>query len=144
MATANPYLFFGGDANDAMEFYRDVFGAELSTMSYDSMPGEDGVVPPDRAGRLMHADLTLGDLRILASDLPDGYERSKFGNPEICINATTDEEAAAREWFESLSAGGTVRQPLEKMFWGDWFGQLDDKFGVQWMVNISGAAQSGA
>jgi PhnB protein len=137
MATADPYLFFGGNADEAMHFYKEVFGAELNTMGFDAMPGE-GDAP--REG-LMHADLRAGDLRILASDSPPDFDRTKFGNPEICINATADEEAEARAWFEDLSEGGSVQQPIEKMFWGDHFGRLTDRFGVQWMMNISAAAE---
>jgi PhnB protein len=135
MATVNPYLFFDGNALEAMTFYKDVFGGELNTMGYDDMSGESEV-PIENAGRLMHADLTSGDIRVLASDSPKGFDRTPFGNPELCVNADISEEEAARGWFEALSVGGSVKQPLEKMFWGDFFGQLTDKFGVQWMVNI--------
>ena len=138
MASVNPYLFFDGNAKEAMEFYAEVFGAELHTMGYDDMQGESEV-PVDNAGRLMHADLWVGSLRVLASDSPVGFDRTTFGNPELCINADAGEETEARKWFDGLSAGGTVKQPLEKMFWGDHFGQLVDKFGVQWMVNIAGS-----
>jgi PhnB protein len=139
MASVNPYLFFDGNAKEAMEFYAEVFGAELHTMGYDDMAGESEV-PVENAGRLMHADVWVGNIRVFASDSPVGFDRTPFGNPELCISAEADEEADARGWFDALAAGGNVRQPLEKMFWGDHFGQLVDKFGVQWMVNISAPA----
>jgi PhnB protein len=138
MASVNPYLFFDGNAKEAMEFYAEVFGAELNTMGYDDMSGESEV-PVENAGRLMHADISAGSIRVLASDSPVGFDRTPFGNPELCISADAGEEAEARGWFDGLAVGGTVKQPLERMFWGDHFGQLIDKFGVQWMVNISGS-----
>ena len=132
MATANPYIFFNGNAAEAMEFYKGVFGAELQTMSWESLP--EGAGMEERAG-LMHADLWVGDLRILASDSPPEFEQSKPTNPNICING--DDESQMRGWFDALSAGGNVEQPLEKMFWGDYFGKFTDKFGVAWMFNVS-------
>lgn len=126
MATATPYLFFKGNAEEAMEFYKGVFGAELQTMPHSSMGG-------DTPG-LMHADLWIGDLRLMASDSPPDFPTTPFGNAEICINGDDNDQMHA--WFEALSAGGEVQQPLAQMPWGDQFGKFKDKFGVCWMFNI--------
>lgn len=129
MATAVPYLFFKGNAEEAMEFYKGVFGAELNVIPNGGVPGTEGL------SGLMHADLTLGDLRIMASDSPPDFPTTPFGNAEICLNGDNDAEMTG--WFEALSAGGTVEQPLADMPWGDKFGKFSDKFGVQWMFNIN-------
>jgi PhnB protein len=140
MATATPYLFFDGNAEEAMNFYKDVFGAELSTMGFDAVVPEGDPVPPG----LMHSDLWVGDFRLFASDgmpaNPD-YKPSPFANPEICISADASEEAAATGWFNALAESGEIEDPLEKKFWGDSFGKVTDKFGVMWMVNISAPKQ---
>lgn len=125
MATATPYLFFKGNAAEAMDFYKSVLGAELQTMPKADGPG------------LMHADLWLGDLRVMGSDSPPEYPTTPFGNAEVCINSKNEEEM--RAWFDGLSAGGAVEQPLIEVPWGGYFGKFKDKFGVAWMFSIDPA-----
>lgn len=129
MATATPYLFFKGNAEEAMNFYKDVLGAELHTIPASAMGG-------DGPG-LMHADLWLGDFRLFASDSPQDFPTTPFGNAEICVNG--EDEPEMKRWFEGLSAGGTVEQPLAQMPWGDQFGKFKDRYGVCWMFNIDAA-----
>lgn len=129
MATATPYLFFNGNAEEAMNFYKDVFGAELNTIPNGGVPGTEGLPG------LMHADMWVGDLRLMASDSPPDVEMTPHGNAEICINGDDAEEMQA--WFDGLAAGGDVEVPLQKMPWGDTFGKFTDKFGVQWMFNVA-------
>jgi len=133
MATATPYLFFKGNAEEAMEFYKGIFGAELSTIPHSAMGG-------DTPG-LMHSDLSAGDLRVMASDSPPDFPTTPFGNAEICVNGDNKDEMHA--WFDALSAGGDVEQPLAQMPWGDEFGKFKDKFGVCWMFNIDSGQSNG-
>lgn len=136
MAELVPYLFFQGNAAEAMNFYKEIFGGELQTMGYDQMPGADAAA---NSGRLMHADLTSDALHILASDSPEDFQTSAFGNPELCL--LDDDIDKMRDLFDALAVGGEVGEPLTKQFWGAWFGKLTDKFGVQWMFNVADGSE---
>ena len=126
----NPYISFNGNAREAMEFYRSVFGGELTVSTF----GEFGVPDPAIADKVMHAMLsTDSGYTLMASDLAPGMTFQP-GNT-ITISLSGD-DAELRTHFERLAEGGTVTMPLEKQMWGDEFGQCTDRFGVGWMVNI--------
>ena len=128
----NPYLSFTDNARPAMEFYRSVFGGELTVNTF----GEMGEQDPVQASKLMHAQLeTPGGYTLMASDTPPGMEHNPGTN--ITISLSGDDADALRGYWEKLSAGGTVSVPLEKQMWGDEFGACVDQFGIPWMVNIS-------
>jgi PhnB protein len=134
----NPYLQFNGNAREAIDFYHDVFGGELTTSSY----AEGGMAEnPADADRLMHGQLeTDAGFTLMASDSP-----SAMGSPAssgFSISLSGDDEAELRRYWDRLAEGGTITQPLEKAPWGDSFGMLDDKFGTPWMVNIAGPGPS--
>ena len=131
--TLNPYLNFGGNAREAMEFYEGVFGGTLNVATFadyhaSTDPSEDELV--------MHADLEGPDgIRFMASDTPKRME-FKPGS-SFSMSLSGESEAELRGYFEKLSDGGTVMMPLEKAEWGDTFGMCTDRFGVQWLVNIA-------
>ncbi|MFC3494826.1 VOC family protein [Glycomyces rhizosphaerae] len=128
----NPYISFNGYAREAMEFYQSVLGGKLELNTF----GESGVpdAPPDQ---IMHALLaTDAGYTIMASDTPPGMPYQPGQN--ISISLSGDEADRLRGYFQGLSAGGNVVMPMEKQMWGDEFGMLTDKFGIAWMVNISG------
>ena len=131
--TLNPYLNFNGNAREAMEFYKDVFGGNLTVGTFaefqaSSDPSEDQLV--------MHADLEGPDgLRFMAADTPKRMEYRPGTNFSMSLSG--EDEAPLRGYFERLSEGGTVLQPLEKAGWGDTFGMVADRFGITWLVNIS-------
>jgi len=131
----NPYITFGGDAREAIEFYRSVFGGEVNIMTFGDMPG----VPtePDEADKVMHAMLT-GDngLVLMAADAPNGMDYQPFNGS---ISLSGDDEATLRGYWDKLVEDGTIGEPLEKAPWGDTFGMCVDRFGVHWMVNIAGS-----
>ena len=128
----NPYLSFTDNARPAMEFYRSVFGGELTVSTF----GEMGEQDPVQASKLMHAQLeTPGGYTLMASDTPPGMEHNPGTN--ITISLSGDDADALRGYWEKLSAGGTVSVPLEKQMWGDEFGACVDRFGISWLVNIS-------
>lgn len=127
----NPYFAFDGNARQAMEFYRDVFGGELAVDTY----GGSGMAAPGDEDKVMHAQLeTPAGYTLMASDAPAGMQTT--GGSDISVSLSGD-DAELRGYFEKLSAGGSVTMPLEKQPWGDEFGMCVDPFGVQWMVNIS-------
>ena len=128
----NPYISFKGNAREAMEFYTSVFGGELTTSTF----GEYGDTGPNADG-IMHAQLeTPSGYTIMASDTPDGMAYQPGTN--ITVSLSGDDSDELRDYWTKLSDGGTVSMPLEKQMWGDEFGQLTDRFGIGWLVNISG------
>ena len=130
----NPYLSFRGQAREAMTFYQSVLGGQLDVMTFADMGGMG--VPENEADQVMHSALTVSDsVQLMGSDVPSHME-GDFANGQISLSG--DDDATLRGWFDQLSDGGTVGVPLEKAPWGDSFGQLTDRFGVSWMVNISG------
>ena len=131
----NAYLFFAGDCREAMEFYKDVFGGTLKVQTYDEVPGQ----PEAMEGKVIHASLMEGDVDLMASDSPI---TGNLGTGKISLSLSGTDENKLRNVFDRLSEGGRVNSPLKKEFWGDTFGMLKDKFGVDWMVNISAAKES--
>jgi PhnB protein len=130
--TLNPYLNLDGRAAEAITFYADVFGGTTSIMTF----GQMGAEGPE-ADKVMHGQLeTDSGITLMVSDFPPGMTR-QHGN-DVTISLSGDDEATLRSWWEKLSAGGTVETPLEKQMWGDTFGACTDRFGVDWLVNISG------
>ena len=128
----NPYITFNGDARDAMEFYRSVFGGELTVNTF----GEFGQADQPGADKIMHAQLETADgYRLMAADTPPGVDYQPGNTMSVSISG--DDAGQLRGYWEKLSAGGTVTMPLEKQMWGDEFGMCTDKFGITWMVNIS-------
>ena len=128
----NPYISFKGNAREAMEFYTSVFGGELATSTF----GEYGDTGPNADG-IMHAQLeTPSGFTIMAADTPDGMSYEPGTN--ITVSLSGDDRDELRNYWTKLSDGGTVSVPLEKQMWGDEFGQLTDRFGIGWLVNIAG------
>jgi len=127
----NPYLSFNGNAREAMEFYRSVFGGDLTVNTF----GDFGNPDPAVADKVMHAQLESdAGYTLMASDLmPD----MPF-NPgdTMTVSLSGDDGEDLRRYWEKLAEGGTVTMPLEKQMWGDEFGMCTDRFGVPWMVNI--------
>lgn len=134
MLTLNPYLSFTGEARAAMEFYRSVFGGELTVDTFGSFGGTDD---PDDTDLVMHAQLeTPQGFTLMASDTPSGMRQAPISGFSVSISG--DDEAAARSLWAGLSDGGTITMPLEPAPWGGQFGMLTDQFGVAWLVSIDG------
>ena len=134
----NPYLNFRGEARDAMTFYQSVLGGRLEVMTFADMGGMG--MPEAEAGQIMHSALTVSaTVAVFAADMPSTMP-GELSNGRIALSG--DDTDTLRRWFDGLAAGGTINVPLEKAPWGDWFGDLTDKFGVGWLVNIAGAASA--
>ncbi|MEU2280945.1 VOC family protein [Streptomyces sp. NPDC013178] len=127
----NPYLSFDGDARQAMEFYKEVFGGALTLNTY----GDFGQPDAPEADRIMHGMLeTPGGFTLMGADAPPGMEYTPGNNFSVSLSG--DDETELRGYWEKLSAGGSVSVPMEKQMWGDVFGMCTDRFGVPWMVDI--------
>lgn len=128
----NPYIGFADNARQALEFYREVFGGELTLSTF----GEAGAAGEPHADQIMHGQLeTPAGYTLMASDTPPGMERTVGTNMSVSLSGDDVEEL--RGYFAKLAEGGTVPVALEKQMWGDEFGMCVDRFGVAWMVNIS-------
>jgi PhnB protein len=131
----NPYLQFKVNARDAMTFYKDVFGGDLTLNTFSEYGGGgDGI---------MHSQLeSPSGFTLMASDTPDGMDFPGPGG-NITISLSGDDSDDLRGYWDKLADGGTVAMPLEKQMWGDEFGMVTDKFGISWMVNIAGEQNRG-
>jgi PhnB protein len=135
MTAINPYLNFSGNCEEAFNFYKSVFGGEFRmVMRFKEVPAEYQMAA-NEGEKIMHVALPIGQGTVLmGSDTPAAMGPIINGNNYyISINAAS--EAEATKLFKGLSASGQVTVPLEKAFWGDYFGMCTDKFGIQWMVN---------
>jgi PhnB protein len=127
----NPYISFAGDAREAMEFYKRVFGGTLTLNTFGELGGQ-GAPSPDK---IMHGMLeTDSGFTLMGADTPPGMEHNPGNN--IAVSLSGDDGDELRSYWEQLSEGGTVTVPLEKQVWGDEFGMCADRFGIAWMVNI--------
>lgn len=129
---SNPYLQFPDQARDAMDFYRSIFGGELTmqTFAEGGMSGH-----PSNDDRIMHAQLVSPHgVILMASDIPDGFDHTP--GSAISISLSGDDDPTLRGFYEALTEGGTIIEPLAQAPWGDHFGACVDRFGTSWMVNI--------
>lgn len=130
----NPYLSFRDTAREAMEFYQTVFGGKLDVHTFKEFHASE---TPDEDNLIMHAMLEADNgITFMASDTPARMEYKPGSN--VSLSLSGDNEAELRSYWDKLAENATVTMPLEKAMWGDTFGMLTDKFGVMWMVNISG------
>lgn len=130
----NAYLSFRNNARQAMEFYKSIFGGKLTTSTFK----EFGMAQdPASADLVMHSMLE-GDngITFMGSDTPPGMPFSEGSRVSMALSG--DNTAELTGYFEKLGQGGTVKMPLAAAPWGDSFGMLTDKFGIDWMVNIAG------
>ena len=136
MAAVNPYLNFPGNTEEAFNFYKSVLGGEfLGLQRFKETPYADQVPAGDR-DKIMHIALPIGPNTVLmATDALESMGQTLTLGSNFSLAISPDSEEDATRIFNGLSAGGKVTMPLEKMFWGAYFGALTDKFGVQWMVN---------
>ncbi|MEP6956026.1 MAG: VOC family protein [Chthoniobacterales bacterium] len=131
-----PYLFFGGRCEEAIEFYRDALGAEvLMLMRFDESPDPlpPGMLASGMEKKVMHGCLRVGDARFMVSD-GCGEQSTSFGGFSLSLTLPT--EAQVDRAFDALGEGGEVRMPLGETFWSPHFGMVADKFGVGWMLSV--------
>ena len=129
-----PYLFFHGRCEEALNFYKDCLRGDITSINrFEGSPMESNV-GPDFKDKVMHASFVAGDVKFMASDGQPGP--APDGDDDIALSLATGDAAEGERVFNALAAGGTVSMPLQEQFWGGRFGSLTDRFGVQWMVSI--------
>jgi PhnB protein len=136
-----PYLFFNGSCEQALEFYRKALGAEvLMTMRYKESPEPHppGMIPPGFENKIMHTSFRVGETTVMASD---GCSLEKANFQGFSLSLSLPNEAEADRVFAALADGGQVRMPLSKTFWSPRFGMLEDRFGLGWMISVTSAGQ---
>jgi PhnB protein len=127
----NPYLSFNGNAREAMEFYQKALGGDLTLNTY----GEYGDPSAPEANNIMHGQLeTSAGFTLMAADNPPGAPYNPGTSFAVSLSGEDSEEL--RDYWKKLAEGATIDVPLEKQMWGDEFGQLTDRFGIAWMVNM--------
>ena len=131
----NPYLNFEGNTREAMEFYQQVFGGELEISTFSDIP--DMPVPPGYEDKVMHAALRADDVTLMASEGQPGTPVTFGDNVSLSLSGTDGDRLTG--YFEQLSDGGKVSLPMGEQPWGDVFGMVTDRFGINWLVNVSKA-----
>lgn len=134
MLTASPYIHFHGQAHQALEFYHRIFGGTLDVMLHSQFNPDPAV-----AGLLMHGQLDTPGFTIMAADDPYGQTPSAPGN--VMITIWGDDLGTAQRWFDALSDGGKVSTEFAEQMWGDHYGDLVDRFGITWAIDVTPLAQ---
>lgn len=134
----NTYLNFAGNTEEAFNFYRSVFGREFTALvRFKDMPMPGVTIPKEDEGKIMHIGLPVGDNVLMATDALASLGQKLVAGNNIYISVHPDTKEDADRIFSALSVGGMVEMPIADQPWGDYYGSLKDKFGVQWMVNFT-------
>ena len=137
MALINPHINFNGNAEEAFNFYKSVFGGELTKiMRLKDIASPEFPVAEQDANKIMHIALPIGKNVLMANDVPESMGRvnENENRSKIAIDAESKEEAD--KLFNGLSAGGAIEVPISDSPWGSYFGMFRDKFGIEWMVDF--------
>ena len=139
--TIQPYLFFNGNCEEAIEFYRKALGAEVEMMmrfKESPEPQPPGTVPPGFDNKIMHASFRVGQTTVMASD---GCSADKVSFQGFSLSLSVPNEAEVDRAFNALADAGQVKMPLTKTFWSPRFGMVEDRFGVGWMIGVAPSEQ---
>ena len=137
MASINPHINFNGNAEEAFNFYKSVFGGEFAKiMRFKDLASAEFPVAEHEANKIMHIALPIGKSILMANDVPEilGRTNENENRSKIVISAESKEEAD--KLFSGLSAGGKIEMPISDSPWGSYFGMFRDKYGIEWMVDF--------
>ena len=137
MALINPHINFNGNAEEAFNFYKSVFGGEFTKiMRFKDLSSPEFPIAENDANKIMHIELPVGKNFLMANDVPEfmGKTNENENRSKIFIHAESREEAD--KIFNGLSAGGTIEGPIGDSPWGTYFGMFRDKYGIEWIVNF--------
>ncbi|MCL2515912.1 MAG: VOC family protein [Microbacteriaceae bacterium] len=131
-----PYLQFRGHAREAMTFYQSVFGGELNVLTFEQGGMTEGVDPQ----QVMHSQLD-GPVGLMGSDVPEAMALAAGSRISLCFSGSSADLDTAKGYYAKLVEGGEPGMPLEQAPWGDYFGDLTDRFGIAWMFNFGDSGQ---
>jgi PhnB protein len=137
MALINPHINFNGNAEEAFNFYKSVFGGEfVKIMRFKDISSPEYPIPENEINKIMHIALSIGENFLMGNDVPEsmGQVDENENRSKISISAESREEAD--KLFHGLSAGGSIEVPIVDSPWGSYFGMFRDKFGIEWMVDF--------
>ena len=138
MPTINPYLHFTGNTEEVFNFYKNVFGGEFIMLKRFSELPSGYKFPAEYKDKILHISLSIGkDDILMASDAIESIGQKLIRCDSFSISLSADSKEEADKLFAALSAGGKITKPMEDAFWGNYFGMLTNKFGIQWMVSYN-------
>lgn len=136
MALINPHINFNGNAEEAFNFYKSVFGGEFAMiMRFKDISGPEYPVPENEADKIMHIALPIGKNVLMANDVPESMGRVNENENRSKISVSAESREEADRLFSGLSQGGKIEVPMDDSPWGSYFGMFRDKFGIEWMVD---------
>ena len=137
MAFINPYINFNGNAEEAFNFYKSVFGGEFAmNMRFGDMPNLEFPIPEAENNKIMHIALPIGKNILMGNDVPESMGRVNENENRSKISIGADSREEADRLFNGLSTGGKIEIPIGDSPWGSYFGMFRDKYGIEWMVDF--------
>lgn len=137
MATINPYINFNGNAEEAFNFYKSVFGGEFAEIvRFKDLASPGFPVAEKEANKIMHIALPIGKNVLMANDVPESMGRVNENENRSKISISAESKEEADKLFNGLSAGGKVEMPIADSPWGSYFGMFRDKYGIEWTVDF--------
>lgn len=146
MTTINPYLTFNGNCEEAFEFYRSVFGGEFPYVGrFSEMPDSpEYTISEADKNKIMHMSLPISnETTLMGSDTTEQHAGELITGNNFSISINCDSQEETTRIFNALADGATIRMPLNKTFWGSYFGMLVDRFGISWMLNCDLSKEQG-
>lgn len=139
MANINPHINFNGNAEEAFNFYKSVFGGDFTRIvRFKEMSSPEFPVPEKEADKIMHIALPIGNSILMANDVPEIMGRTNENENRSKIVIAADSREEADKIFNGLTVGGQIEMPIEDSPWGSYFGMFRDKYGIEWMVEYDG------
>lgn len=137
MASIHPHLNFNGNAEEAFNFYKSVFGGEFTKIiRFKEIENDEFPIPAHEADKIMHIALPIGPGVLMANDVPESMGRTNENEHRSKIVVRAESKKEADQIFTGLSAGGQIEMPISDSPWGSYFGMFRDKFGIEWMVEF--------
>ncbi|WP_205500877.1 VOC family protein [Rufibacter psychrotolerans] len=137
MASINPHINFNGNAEEAFNFYKAVFGGEFAAIvRFKDLASAEFPVAEHEANTIMHIALPIGKSILMANDVPEVLGRTNENENRSKIVITAESKEEADKLFNGLSAGGQIEMPISDSPWGSYFGMFRDKYGIEWMVDF--------
>lgn len=137
MAQINPYINFNGNAEEAFNFYKSIFGGEFAKiMRFKDLSSPEFPVSENEANKIMHIALPIGKNILMANDVPESMGRVNENENRSKISVSAESKEEADKIYNGLSAGGTVEMPIQNSPWGSYFAMFRDKYGIEWTVDF--------